>query len=147
VVRNRETAIAIGVTALAVGCMAIDHLVGTESEAGESDSFPVDLPAFVIGSLVAVGLAAVLFVWLVRSAVRDEPDRAVPKAIASSALAVLTLPLVFVAVPFPVAGAGIALGLHARAGGRKRLAGAAVGVGALVLALAGAAYVVALATR
>jgi hypothetical protein len=146
VVRNRETAIAIGVSALGVACMAIDHLVGTASERGEDDSFPVDAGAFVLGSLLIVVLAVALFGRLVRRAVRNEPDRAIAKAIAVTVLAVLTLPVLFIGVPFPFAGAGIALGLHARTGSRRWLAEGIVGVDVLLLALATVAYVVALAS-
>ena len=47
---GRETTIGIGAAALGVACMAVDHLVGTEPEPGEDDSFPVDPAAFALGS-------------------------------------------------------------------------------------------------
>jgi hypothetical protein len=143
---SRETGIGIGVSAVAVAGLAVDHLIGTESEAGEEDSFPVDAPAFFLGSGLAVALALVLFTVVVRRATGDEPSRVARKAIACSGAAVLTLPLLFLGLPFPFAGAGIALGLLGRDAHGARLATAAVALGTLVVALGAAAYVVALVT-
>ena len=52
---SRETAIGIGVTALAILAMAFDHLdlVG--------DDFPADPAAFFVSSGIVVALAAVVF--------------------------------------------------------------------------------------
>ena len=141
---SRETAIAIGVSLLAIAAMAVDHLVGTEREPGEEDSFPVDPAAFALGSAVSVALVALLFRFVVRPAVRRGPEVAARRALTCSALAVVALPLVFLGLPFPLAGAGIALGLRGRGGSRRRLATAATAVGALVIALAAVAYTVAL---
>jgi hypothetical protein len=146
VVISRETRIGIGVSAVAVACMAVDHLIGTESEAGEEDSFPVDAPVFFLGSGLAVAVALVLFAVVVRRATADEPARVARNAIACSGAAVLTLPLLFLGVPFPFAGAGIALGLLGRDARGTRLATAAVALGTLVVALGAAAYVAALLT-
>ena len=143
---SRETGIGIGVSAVAVAAMAVDHLIGTESEAGEEDSFPVDAPVFFLSSGLAVALALVLFTVVVRRATGDAPARVARKAIVCSGAAVLTLPLLFLGVPFPFAGAGIALGLLGREAQGTRSATAAVALGTLVVALGAAAYVVALLT-
>jgi hypothetical protein len=139
---RRETAVAVAVSALAVGAMAIDHLLGTESEPGESGL--ADPEAFFVGTGIALVLTAVLFGVVVRRAVRAEPEDAALKSLAYSVLGVATLPLLFVAVPFPLAGAGIALGLHALRSPRRRLATSSIVVGALVVALGAGAYLAAL---
>ena len=139
---SRETVIAVAVSAIVVGTMAIDHLVGTESEPGETGL--ADPSAFVLSVVLALVLVAVFFGRVVRRAVREEPEESTLKAVAFSLLAVLTLPLLFLAVPFPFAGAGLALGLHARDGRRWLLATAAIVAGGFVLALGALAYVAAL---
>jgi len=139
---RRETAVAVAVSAVAVGAMAIDHLIGTESEPGETGL--ADPETFVLSAGLALGLVAVLFGLVVRRAARDEPENAAGKALAYGILSVLTIPLLFIAVPFPFAGAAIALGLIARESRRRRLATAVVAVGALVVTLGAGAYVAAL---
>jgi hypothetical protein len=139
---SRETVIAVAVSAVVVGTMAIDHLVGTESEPGETGL--ADPGAFVLGVVLALVLVALFFGRVVPRAVRAEPEESTLKSVAFSLLAVLTLPLVFLAVPFPFAGAGLALGLHARAGRHWVLATAAVVAGGFVLALGAVGYLVAL---
>ena len=141
---SRSNAIAVAVSVVAVGAMAIDHLVGTESEPGEDDSFPVDPVTFVLGAAISLVLMAFLFGVVVRRTERGELERAPRRAAILAALAVLSLPLLFLGVPFALAGAAIALGLLAREGGRGGIATAAVVVGALVIALGAGAYVAAL---
>jgi hypothetical protein len=140
VLRAREAAIAVGVAVVSVVTMAIDHLIGTESERNESQS--AEPIAFVTTTALALAFTGVLFGFVVRRAYQD-PGGSATKAIACSALSVATLPLLFLAVPFPLAGAGIALGLLGRDGRRPRLATAAVVTGALVVALGVGAYIVA----
>ena len=135
--RGRETTIAVAVAAVSVVTMAIDHLIGTESEPDESGA--AEPIAFVASTALALALTGVLFRFVVRPAHRD-PDAAATKAIVCSVLAVATVPLLFLAVPFPFAGAGIALGLLGRDGERRRLATAAAVIGALVVALGLGAY-------
>jgi hypothetical protein len=138
VLRLRETAIAGGVAAVSIFTMAIDHLVGTESEPGESQrAEPI---AFVAATAVALALTGVLFGFVVSGADR-KPGSVATKAIVCSVFAIATLPLLFFAVPFPFAGAGIALGLLGREGRRPRLATTAAVIGALVIALGSGAYV------
>jgi hypothetical protein len=139
---RRETAIAVAVFAIAVGAMAIDHLIGTESAPGETGL--ADPETFLISVGLALALMVVLFGVVIRRATRDEPENAALKAVAYSVLAVVTIPLLFIAVPFPLAGAGIALGLIARDSPSRRLAIAAVVVGVLVLVLGAGAYLAAL---
>jgi hypothetical protein len=140
---SRETRIAVAVAAISIGALAVDHLIG-EGEADE-DPFPVDLPAFLVGSAVVLSLTAVLFRVVVPRSADAQSARTARAALACSVLAVVTVPLLFLAVPFPFAGAGIALGLIAREGERPRLAGAAIVIGAAVIALGVGAYVAALA--
>jgi hypothetical protein len=141
---SRTTGIALAVSAIAVGAMAIDHLVGTESEPGEEDSFPVDPVAFVIGSAVSLALVALLFAVVVRRTEAGEPERAPRRAFILAVLAVLSLPMLFLGVPFAIAGAAVALGLLGREGGRSGIATAAVVVGALVIVVGASAYLAAL---
>jgi energy-converting hydrogenase Eha subunit A len=133
-------AIAAVAAAVSVVTMAIDHLIGTESERDESQS--AEPIAFVATTALALGLTVILFRFVVARAHRS-PRTVATKAIACSALAVATVPLLFLAVPFPLASGGIALGLIGREGNRRRLSTASVVIGALVLALGLAAYVAA----
>ena len=128
---SREAAIAAAVSVVVVGTMAIDHLVGTESEPGESGL--ADPPTFLLSVMLALLLVWLLFALVVRRAVREEPEESTLKAVA-----------LFLAVPFAFAGAGLALGLHAREGRRWVLGTAAVVVGGVVIAVGVLAYVVAL---
>ena len=138
---RRETAIAVAVSLVVAGTMAIDHLIGTTDP---NDPGFEDPGAFVLSVGLALALVALFFGRVVRRAVRDEPEESTLKAVAFSLLAVLTLPLLFLAVPFPFAGAGLALGLHARGGRSWKLATAAVVVGGFVLVLGAVAYLAAL---
>jgi hypothetical protein len=123
---RRETAIAVAVSVVVVGTMAVDHLIGTS----DPDEPGLEDPgAFVLSVGLSLLLVALFFGFVVRRAVRDEPEESTLKAVTFSLLAVLTLPLLFLALPFPFAGAGVALGLHARDGRRWGLATAAVVVG------------------
>ena len=141
---SRETWIGIGVSALAVGAMAIDHLIGTVDEAGESEGL-ADPAAFLLSVAVSLGLTAYLFGVVVRRSVGDESSRPGKKAIVCALLAIPAVALLFVGLPFPLAGAAVALGLLGREGtAHRRLATAAVVIGVLVLALGTGAYVAAL---
>ena len=140
---SRETGIGVAVSAITVGAMAIDHLIGTEDEPGDDPGF-ADPAAFLVSVTLSLTLAAFLFGVVVRRAARDNPDRAARKAIACALLSVPAMALLFLGLPFPLAGSGIALGLIGREGMRRRLATAAVALGALVIALGAGAYIVAL---
>jgi hypothetical protein len=135
-----NAAIAAVVAVISVVTMAIDHLIGTESERDESQS--AEPIAFVTTTALALGLMTVLFRYVVGRADRH-PQSVATKAIACSVLAVATVPLLFLAVPFPLAGAAIALGLMGREGSGRGLSTAPVVVGALVLALGLGVYVAA----
>jgi hypothetical protein len=138
VARGRELAIAAVVGAVSVVTMAIDHLVGTESEGDES---PGAEPGVFVGTaLFALALVGALFRFLVAPAHRNLRSAAT-KAIVCAVLAIVTLPLLFLAVPFPFAGAGIALGLLARDGPHPRLGAGAAVAGTLVILLGLVAYV------
>lgn len=135
---SRETLLAVAVAAVSVATMAIDHLIGTEDEPGESQA--AEPIVFVATAGLALTLTAVLFRFVIRPASRD-PDGAARRAILYSVLAVVTVPLLFLAVPFPFAGAAIALGLIGRDGRRRRLATTGAVIGALVVALGLGVYV------
>jgi hypothetical protein len=141
-VNARDTTIGLAVSTIAVGAMAIDHLIGTEPEPGDEGGL-ADPPAFLISTGVSLALAAILFGVVVRRAAQNS-ERVARNAILLSGLSVPALALLFLGVPFPLAGAGIALGLRAREESRTRLATAAVVIGALVILLGAGAYVVAL---
>jgi cytochrome bd-type quinol oxidase subunit 2 len=134
---SREACIAIAVAAVAVAAMAIDHLIGTESEPGESEG--AEPFVFVGTSVVALALTAALFRFAVMPARRD-PNTAGKRSILYGVLAVVALPLLFLAIPFPFAGAAVALGLVGRDGRRRAPAIAAVVIGVLVVALGVGAY-------
>jgi hypothetical protein len=134
---TRETWIGIAVTALAVGAMAVDHLMG--------DDLPIleDPVAFVLSTIFCVALALLVFGRLVPrvKAAPDAGERAAKWALALSALAVVGGPLLFwLGLPFVLAGGGVALGLLGRGSDRKRLALAAVAVGSFVIALGAVGY-------
>lgn len=140
---SRGTGIGVAVSALTVGAMAIDHLVGTDDESGDDQGL-ADPPAFLISVALSLTLAAFLFGVVVRRAARGDPDGAARKAIVCALLAVPAMAVLFLGLPFPLAGAGVALGLLGREGTRRRMATAAVAIGGFVIALGGGAYVVAL---
>ena len=139
----REAAIGVAVSAIAVGAMAIDHLIGTEEEPSD-DSGLADPAAFLISVALTLALAAFLFSVVVRRAAREDADRAATKALVCSLLAIPAMALLFLGLPFPLAGAGVALGLLGREGMRRGRATAAVAIGVLVIAVAAVAYVAAL---
>ena len=118
---SREAGIGVAVSALAVGAMAIDHLIGTDEEPGDDPGL-ADPAAFLISVALSRALAAFLFGRVVRRAARDDADRAATKAIACSLLAIPAMALLFLGLPFPLAGAGVALGLLGREGTRRRIA-------------------------
>lgn len=133
---SRERGIGIVVTALAVGAMAVDHLMG-------SDPGLEDPPVFVASTALSLLLAALVFGVLVpRTKARGrDSGSAATRAIVCSALAVLAFPLtLWLGLPFVLGGGGIALGLLGRDGSRRRLATAAIVIGAAVIIVATALY-------
>jgi hypothetical protein len=138
---SRESSIAIVVSALIVGAMAVDHLIGTEDD---DDPGLADPAAFLISVALSLTLVALLFGIVVRRAARDDPDRAARKAVICAVLALAAMALLFLGLPFALAGAGIALGLIAREGTKRGLATGAVVIGAVVITVGTAAYIGAL---
>jgi hypothetical protein len=107
--------------------MAYDHLV------------PGDAGGFVVGAAASLGLAAVLFGWLVPRWKRT-PERAANAGLLCSVLAVVPgVAFLWVGVPLALAGSGIALGLAGR-GKRGGRATAAVGIGIGLFVLVAVAY-------
>ena len=140
---SREGGIGVAVSALTVGAMAIDHLIGTEDEPGDDPGL-ADPTAFLISVAISLLLAALLFGVVVRRAARDDPGRVAnkgacvqpprsPRDGAPVSRGALSL-----------AGAGIALGLLGRESARSGLATAAIAIGVLVTSLGAGAYVAAL---
>jgi hypothetical protein len=135
--RARDWAIGAVAAVLGVAAMALDHLVGTEEEAGESGA--AEPVAFFSTAAIAVVLTALVFLLVVRRV--DDPDAAGSRGLLLSIVSVVTLPLLFLAVPFPFTGGAVALGLTGLAGARRGFAIAAIVIGVVVAALAIGVYV------
>jgi hypothetical protein len=105
---SREAAIGLLACALALGAMAVDHLI------------PGDPVAFVVTSARALALAAFLFGYVIpRTKASSEPlAAAARRGILVSSLAALSIPTLFVGFPFVLGAGGVALGLLGR-GGRR----------------------------
>ena len=138
---TRDALVATVGAVLLIVAMAIDHLVGTESE-GDDESTLADPAAFVLSVFVSLVLLVVLFMFVVRRT-RD-PDSAAKRALLCSLLAIPTIPLTFLGLPFPLSAAGIALGLRGREGGRRVLATTALVLGSVIVVAITGGYVVAL---
>ena len=142
-VRRDRNVLLVGLATLlvAVGAMAIDHLVGTERT---DDDGLVDPAMFAISVALSLAVAASLFGWLVPRERRRGPERAARSGLVCSIVSVVPgIAFLWVGFPFVVAGAGLALGLDGRRGTRRVESGAAIGIGGLVLVLGAVAYVVA----
>ncbi|HZB35289.1 MAG TPA: hypothetical protein VE440_04370 [Gaiellaceae bacterium] len=113
-------------TAVAIGAMAADHLMG-------DDPGLEDPPAFFVAAGLCV-LVAILLFGLVLP--RTSGERASRRGFISSVLAVVSIPLAFLGFFFVLAAGGIALGRM----GEGRLATAAVAIGAVVGTLGAVAY-------
>jgi hypothetical protein len=134
----------VGLVALlvAVGAMAIDHLVGTER--GDDDSGLVDPGTFAISVVLSIAAAVVLFGWLVPRQLEQGPERAARSGLVCSIASFIPgLAVIWLGVPFLVAGAGVALGLEGRSGARRVEATAAVAIGVLALVLGSVGYLLA----
>jgi hypothetical protein len=138
---DRDTLVAAGVGVLLIVAMAVDHLVGTDREAGEQSGL-VDPGAFVLSVAVSGVLMAVLFLFMVRQT--WDPDAAAMRGAVCSALAVPAIALSFLGVPYPLAAAGIALGFRGRLGTRRTVASTAVVVGSVIVGALTIGYVLAL---
>jgi hypothetical protein len=138
---SRDTVVAATVATLLVAGMAIDHLVGTESDPGEASGL-ADPGAFVLSVVLSLALLAALFLLVVRRT--PDQDAAGTRGAVCSGLAIPALVLSFLGLPYPLAAAGIALGLRGRTGAQRRLAGVAVVLGSLVVVAITVGYVVAL---
>jgi uncharacterized membrane protein len=121
---DEPTSLGVAATVVAIGAMAVDHLMG-------DDPGLEDPPAFFVAAGLCLLVAIMLFAVVIP---RTPPERAARRGFVSSVLAVLSLPLAFLGFFFVLAGGGIALGRI----GHGRLATAARVIGGVV-ALAGAA--------
>lgn len=118
--------IGVVATAVAIGAMAADHLMG-------DDPGLEDPPAFLVAAGLCV-LVAILLFGLVLP--RTTEERAARRGFISSVLAVVSIPLAFLGFFFVLAAGGIALGRM----GQGRLATAAIAIGAVVGTLGTVAY-------
>ena len=126
---SREAWIGGAATAVAVGAMAVDHLLGNDADDDETGL--VDPSTFGISAGLSIAVAVFLFGLVVPRARAHGPDRAARVGLACSVLSIVPGFLVlWLGVPFVVAGAGVALGLAALERGTARLGIAAVAVGA-----------------
>lgn len=125
--------------AVALAAMAVDHLLGTGREEGETGV--VDPATFAISAALSLAVAALLFGWLVPRTKRAGPRRAAAVGLACSILSVLPgIGLLWLGFPFVVAGTGVELGLDARRGARRRMALVAVALGTALVAFGVVAY-------
>jgi hypothetical protein len=130
-------------TGVALAAMAVDHLVGTEREEGESGL--ADPVTFAVTAALSLATAALLLGWFVPRERRAGPDRSARSGVACSVLSIVPgVALLWLGFPFVVAGAGVELGLAGRTGARRRLALAATVLGATLVGLGAAVYLVAL---
>ena len=140
--RGRDLWIGVGATAVAVGAMAVDHLLGNDPDS--DDTGLVDPSTFAIASGLSVLTAGALFGWVVPRASARGTERAATVGLVLGVVSVVPgLVSLWIGIPFVVAGAAIALGLHGLAGRRRRRAVAALALGAAVIALGAAVYLVA----
>jgi hypothetical protein len=120
--------------------MAVDHLLGNESES--PDTGLVDPVAFVVSVLLSIGVAVLLFGWVVPRAESRGPERAAVVGVILSVLSFVPgIGFLWLGFHFVIAGAGIALGLVGLSGARRRLAILALALAAAPI-LAGTSFYV-----
>lgn len=126
--------IAGGVTLLAVGLMAWDHLWGNQR--GAPDSFPVDPATFLVAVALIAVTGLVVFGVTVPRATR-KPASIHRAALIHGGIAVVSaLPAAWLGFPTVLAGGGIALGTRGLGGPHRGLAIVAIAVGLLVILFA-----------
>jgi len=130
---------------VALGAMAVDHLVGTEREEGETGL--ADPTTFAITAALSLATAALLLGWLVPRERRAGQERAARSGFVCSALSVFPgVALLWLGFPFVVAGAGVELGLEGLGGARRGLARATIVLGAAIVGLGAVGYLALLVT-
>lgn len=138
VMGSRESRIALGVIALAILAMAVDHLIG-------DDPGLEDPAAFAVSSALSLALAALMFGRIVPRAISADPhgERAARDGLISSIVAVVPgVTTIWLGLPFILAGAGLALGISSRGRRPSTRATAAVVIGALTLLGGAGTYLV-----
>ena len=99
----------------------MDHLLGNEPD--NPDTGLVDPVAFVVSVALSIGVAVVLFGWVVPRAENRGPERAAVVALILSVPSFVPgIGFLWLGFPFVIAGAGIALGLVGLSGARRPLA-------------------------
>ena len=132
----------IGLASLgvALAAMTVDHLLGTEADAGESGL--ADPATFAISAVLTLVAAVFLFGWLVPRVRGQGGERAASVGLACSIVsAVPGVVFLWLGFPYACAGAGVQLGRDSRRGARPGRALAAVVLGTAVL-LVGVAFAV-----
>jgi hypothetical protein len=132
--RGRTAALGSGVTLLAIGLMAWDHLWGNEG--GQADPFPVDPVTFFVSLALIAVTAAVVFGFTVPRAARRPGSVHRASLIHSGIALVLAIPLSWLGFPAIAAGAGIALGAQGAGGSHRRTSIVAIAVGVVVILFA-----------
>lgn len=133
-VDRTERRIVISVLALAIGAMAVDHLMG-------DDPGLEDPPTFLIASALTLAVAALVFGRIVPRA--KAADRAARDGLILSIVAIVPgIATLWLGPPFAIAGGGLALGLHAWRSTRARRGAAAILLGALMLGFGTVAYLI-----
>lgn len=125
----RRTAVAA--TTAAVAGLASTYLL--PGLLGGEQAF--DVGGFLIGTVITLGLAGVLFGTVVPRALRSsEGNRPGTVGLVTSVFAFLSLAIFWLGAPLVVAGAGLVLGRHGRERhGRRGMATAAVGISIFVV--------------
>ncbi|HEX2346751.1 MAG TPA: hypothetical protein VHI12_09205 [Gaiellaceae bacterium] len=143
---TRDTWIGLASLLFASAAMALDHLVGNESES--PDTGLVDPVAFAVSVALSSGVAVLLFGSVVPRAENRGPERA---AVIGAILSVLSfvpgIGFLWLGFPFVIAGAGIALALVGLSGTRRRLAIVALAIAALPILVGTAFYVTGLVNK
>ena len=135
---SRESWIGIGVAALAVAAMAVDHLL-------DEDGGLADPPVFAISVVLIVVVTAVVFGKVVPAVkVGDNgPRRAVSAGFLCAVLAVLAIPLgSWLGLPFPLAAGAFVLGLRGRDSDRRGASTVVAAIGAVIVLLGAVGYAV-----
>ena len=130
----RERLIATFVTTVAIGAMAVDHLLG-------DDPGLEDPPMFAIACVVTLAAAALVFGRILPRA--KAADRAARDGLILSIVGVVPgLATLWLGLPFALAGGGLALGLLAWQRAHDRRGAAAIVVSVLLLSFGTIAYLV-----
>ena len=138
--QSRVSWIALAALGVALAAMAVDHLLGTEPDAGESGL--ADPATFAVSAVLTLAAAGFLFGWLVPRVLNKGEERVASVGLVCSIVSVVPgIAFLWLGFPYACAGAGVQLGRYGRRGARAGRALAAVVLGTAVLLL-GSAFVI-----